>query len=112
MHLIIIKPVLYGDIAARLVGISAVVVAVSGLGAFFIAHAGLAWVRRQLVSVLYRLALSHKLLAVIFQNPDDRDGLLLFGALRDDPCGCCTNAVAKPAAGTYFYNWVLPARIL
>jgi glycosyltransferase involved in cell wall biosynthesis len=84
VHLITIKPVLYGGIAARLAGISAVVVAVSGLGTVFVAHAGLARVRRRLVSVLYRLALNQKRLAVIFQNPDDRGGLLSIGALRDD----------------------------
>ena len=84
VHLITIKPVLYGGIAARLAGISAVAVAVSGLGTVFVAHAGLARVRRRLVSVLYRLALNQKRLAVIFQNPDDRGGLLSIGALRDD----------------------------
>ena len=84
VHLITIKPVLYGGIAARLAGIPVVVAAVSGLGTVFVAHAGLARVRRRLVSMLYRLALNHKRLAVIFQNPDDRDGLLSIGALRDD----------------------------
>jgi glycosyltransferase involved in cell wall biosynthesis len=84
VHLITIKPVLYGGIAARLAGVPAVVTAVSGLGTVFVAHAGLARVRRRLVSMLYRLALNQKQLAVIFQNPDDRDGLLSIGALRDD----------------------------
>ena len=84
VHLITIKPVLYGGIAARLAGIPVVVAAVSGLGTVFVAHTGLARVRLRLVSVLYRLALNHKRLAVIFQNPDDRDGLLSIGALRDD----------------------------
>jgi glycosyltransferase involved in cell wall biosynthesis len=84
MHLITIKPVLYGGIAARLAGISAVVAAVSGLGTVFVAQSAAARVRRMLVSGLYRLAFSQRRLAVIFQNPDDRDGLLAIGALSKD----------------------------
>lgn len=84
VHLITIKPVVYGGIAARLAGIPSVVAAVSGLGTVFVAQSGPARARRWLVSVLYRLAFSHKRLAVIFQNPDDRDGLLAIGALKGD----------------------------
>jgi glycosyltransferase involved in cell wall biosynthesis len=84
VHLITIKPVLYGGIAARLAGISAVVVAVSGLGTVFVAKSAAARIRRVLVSGLYRLALNQRRLAVIFQNPDDRDGLLAIGALEEN----------------------------
>lgn len=82
VHLITIKPVLYGGIAGRLAGVSAVVAAVSGLGTVFLAQSMAARARRVLVSGLYRLAFSQKRLAVIFQNPDDRDGLLAIGALK------------------------------
>lgn len=84
VHLITIKPVLYGGIAARLTGISAVVAAVSGLGTVFVAQSVAAGPRRILVSLLYRVAFRQRRLAVIFQNPDDRDGLLTIGALRED----------------------------
>jgi len=84
VHLITIKPVLYGGIAARLAGVSAVVAAVSGLGTVFVAQSGAARARRALVSWLYRMAFSQRRLAVIFQNPDDRDGLLAIGALEKD----------------------------
>ena len=84
VHLITIKPVLYGGIAARFAGIPAVVAAVSGLGTVFVAQSAAARARRALVSGLYRLAFSQRRLAVIFQNPDDRDGLLEIGALRKD----------------------------
>jgi glycosyltransferase involved in cell wall biosynthesis len=84
VHLITIKPVLYGGIAARLAGISAVVAAVSGLGTVFVAQSAAARARRALVSGLYRLAFSQRRLAVIFQNPDDRDGLLAIGALEKE----------------------------
>lgn len=84
VHLVTIKPVLYGGIAARLAGVSAVVAAVSGLGTVFVVQSVAARARRVLVSGLYRLAFSQRRLAVIFQNPDDRDGLLAIGALEHD----------------------------
>lgn len=76
VHLITIKPVIYGGIAARLSGVKAVVAAVSGLGTVFMEQGVIATGRRSLVSMLYRWAFNHKLLMVIFQNPDDRDALL------------------------------------
>lgn len=84
VHLITIKPVLYGGIAVRLVGGTAVVAAVSGLGTVFVAQSTVARVRRLIVNWLYRLAFSQRHLAVIFQNPDDRDGLMAIGALSKD----------------------------
>ncbi|WP_138439357.1 glycosyltransferase family 4 protein [Marinobacter alexandrii] len=84
VHLITIKPVLYGGLAARLAGGSGVVAAVSGLGTVFVAQSLAARIRRVLVSWLYRLAFSQQRLAVIFQNPDDRDGLLAIGALKKE----------------------------
>lgn len=81
VHLITIKPVLYGGIAARLSGVPAVVAAVSGLGTVFLGQGGLAGARRKVVSLFYQLAFKQRRLAVIFQNPDDRDTLLSMGAL-------------------------------
>lgn len=75
VHLVTIKPVLLGGLVARLAGMPAVVVAVSGLGFVFMAHGVKAVVRRWLVGGLYRLALGHHNLKVIFQNPDDRASL-------------------------------------
>lgn len=81
VHLVTIKPVLYGGIAARLAGVKAVVAAVSGLGTAFIAQSLSANVRKSIVSILYRAALSHKNLIAIFQNPDDRDTLVDLGVV-------------------------------
>ncbi|MBE94420.1 glycosyltransferase family 4 protein [Marinobacter sp.] len=84
VHLITIKPILYGGIAARLAGVPAVIAAVSGLGTVFVAQSMAARARRVLISGLYRLALTQRRLTVVFQNPDDRDGLLAIGALNKD----------------------------
>jgi glycosyltransferase involved in cell wall biosynthesis len=82
VHLVTIKPVLYGGLAARMNGISGVVAAVSGLGTAFVADSAVTKLRRWLVTRLYRFAFTQKRLAVIFQNPDDRDTLLSTGALH------------------------------
>ncbi|MDF5939127.1 glycosyltransferase [Pseudomonas aeruginosa] len=81
LHLVTIKPVIYGGIAARLAPVKGVVAAVSGLGFRFHGQ-GSEGLR---VSCLCRLALSagfgQKKLRVIFQNPDDRDALIGLGAI-------------------------------
>lgn len=81
LHLVTIKPVIYGGIAARLAPVKGVVAAVSGLGFVFLSNGLKAFMLRKAVSSFYRLALGKKNLRVIFQNPDDRDLLVGIGAL-------------------------------
>jgi glycosyltransferase involved in cell wall biosynthesis len=81
LHLVTIKPVLYGGIAARLAPVKGVVAAISGLGFVFLASGFKARLMRGLVSLLYRFALGKEKLLAIFQNPDDRDALIKLGAL-------------------------------
>lgn len=71
VHLITIKPILYGILVGYLFPRMRLVAAVSGLGpAFRGSHSsGLVGL---IVRALYRLAFRHKRLRVIFQNPDDR----------------------------------------
>ena len=83
VHLVTIKPVLLGGIVARLVGVSSVVAAVSGLGFVFTARGARATVRRWLVGALYRLALGHRNVKVIFQNADDLSSLGKVASLPD-----------------------------
>lgn len=71
VHLVTIKPVLLGGLVARLARVPAVVAAVSGLGFVFMARGAKAAVRRWLVGAVYRVALGHHNLKVIFQNADD-----------------------------------------
>ena len=71
VHLVTIKSVLFGGLAARLSGVPAVVSAVSGLGFVFVANGVKAKIRRWLVGTLYCWALGHHNLSVIFQNQDD-----------------------------------------
>ena len=84
IHLVTIKPVLYGGIAAKITGIKRVVAAISGLGFVFTGKGRKNKIRQFLVSFIYKLALSQKHLKVIFQNPNDRDTLTKVAKLRDE----------------------------
>lgn len=83
VHLVTIKPVLLGGIAARLANVPAVVVAISGLGFVFVSRGIKAALRRWLVGRIYGLVLGHRNLRVIFQNADDRDKLVRLSHLPD-----------------------------
>ncbi len=83
-HLVTIKPVLYGGIAARLAGIHGVVAAVSGLGFIFLASGFKAAIISYLVARMYRFALGKQNLKVIFQNSEDCKTLSEIAGLRHD----------------------------
>ncbi|MET0069334.1 MAG: glycosyltransferase family 4 protein [Candidatus Thiodiazotropha sp.] len=76
VHHVTIKPVLYGTLAARLAGVSAVVNAISGLGFVFLARGWFSAMARSAVLTSYRWLFSRKRLWVIVQNRDDYDYLL------------------------------------
>jgi len=71
VHLVTIKPVVLGGIAARLSNIPAVVFAISGLGHAFSPSRIFAKFRRGLIVFLYRLCLRQNKYKVIFQNESD-----------------------------------------
>jgi glycosyltransferase involved in cell wall biosynthesis len=76
VHLVTLKPVLLGGIAARLRGIANVVLAIPGRGTVFSAAGIVATLRRWCALLLYRLAYRRKRNRVIFQNVEDRDYFL------------------------------------
>ena len=71
VHHVTIKPVIYGTLAARWSGVPAVVNAVPGMGFVFTRRGSIAAIGRTLVNLMYRVALSHPNMRVIFQNTDD-----------------------------------------
>lgn len=80
VHLVTIKPVLYGGILARLLRVPGVVAAISGMGYLFTDdHRSLV---RYMVQGLYRFALGHRNSRIIFQNNSDKAALQDLGALR------------------------------
>ncbi|MDR1350401.1 MAG: glycosyltransferase family 4 protein [Zoogloeaceae bacterium] len=84
LHLVTIKPVIYGGVAARLTRVPAVVVAVSGLGIVFSRNGFKENLLRFLIKPLYRAALAHPGLRVIFQNPSDSEIISRLASLRPE----------------------------
>jgi len=85
VHLVTIKPVLYGGIAARLTKVPGVISAISGLGFLFVKRSGLrVRLLRYVALFLYRLAMGHPNQRVIFQNSTDRGVLVGAGGVRED----------------------------
>ena len=76
VHLVTIKPYLYGGIAARMAKVPSVVSAVSGLGFVLMAEGFKAKFLRILLYPLYKFSFSHKNQLVIFQNKDDAEFLV------------------------------------
>jgi glycosyltransferase involved in cell wall biosynthesis len=81
LHLVTIKPVLLGGLAARLTGIQSVVISIPGLGFIFSARGFLALVQRIIITLIYQFILGKKSLKVIFQNTHDRDTLCGFARI-------------------------------
>lgn len=84
VHLVTIKPYLYGGIASRLVGIKCLVSAVSGLGTLFIHNDLKSRFLRLLLHPIYRLAFGHPNQKVIIQNNDDKKLLFNWGVLHSN----------------------------
>lgn len=81
IHLLTIKPLIYGGIAARLAGLPAVVCTVTGLGQIFVDSGCSAALLRHLIVRLYRLATHHPNIRVIVQNRGDMDLLRRVAAV-------------------------------
>lgn len=84
VHLITIKPYLYGGIAARLAGVKAVVSAVAGLGMLFSSTELKYRLLRLGIYPLFKLAFGHKNQIVIFQNEEDRKALVNWRVVGKD----------------------------
>jgi len=118
LHAVTMKPVCYGGTLARLMGVPAVVLAITGLGYLFVTESLAARAMRLIALALYRFALGGRPLRAIFQNPDD---LALFKArdlVADEVVrmirGCGVDMTAFPARPEPTGEIVVmfPARIL
>jgi glycosyltransferase involved in cell wall biosynthesis len=72
LHLVTIKPVLFGGISARFAKVPAVVSAISGLGFIFNGKGFVHFLQRKLTSWLYIFSLGHNNQKIIFQNSEDK----------------------------------------
>ena len=116
VHLITIKPVLYGGLMARLLRVPGMVAGIAGLGYLFTRQRR--GFTQWLVKQLYRVALRHPNSAVMLENAADGEVLQAMGALRPG------QGVVVPGSGVALDEFVatpladgvpvvlLPARML
>ena len=84
LHLVTIKPVIYGGISARFAKTKSIVAAVPGLGSAFRENGFKGQVLNKVVSRLYKTALHNKNIKVIFQNKDDKEIITKFCKLSEE----------------------------
>lgn len=80
VHQVTLKPIIYGSIAAKQLGIKGVVNAVSGLGYTF--TGGRQGMVQKLMLKMMKYGLKRPNLAIIFQNGDDQEILTKLGAIQ------------------------------
>ncbi len=73
VHHFTVKPVMYGSLAAYLEKIPAVVNSITGLGYIYLRTGWQGTALRSVVMPLYRLAIKHQNVRVIFENEDDKE---------------------------------------
>jgi len=79
LHLVTIKPILIGGIAARFSPVGGVLYGISGLGHVFISEGLVSALRRKVVEGVYRFVLGARNIRIIAQNPDDRFAIANMG---------------------------------
>ncbi|MCD1124780.1 glycosyltransferase family 4 protein [Jinshanibacter sp. LJY008] len=82
IHLVTIKPVIYGGLASKLLRIKKVVAAISGLGYVFLAEGLKAKLLRFFLIRIYKLSINGKRITVIFQNNDDKSLFVKLGIIN------------------------------
>lgn len=82
VHLVTIKPYLYGGILSRLNGVPSLVSAISGLGTLFVQKNLKSRFVRLFLYPIYKIAFNHLNQTIIVQNKDDLDTLVKWGVLN------------------------------
>lgn len=118
VHHVALKPVMYGSIAARMMGISGVVNALGGLGYVFSSNALHARILRLIVRPVLKLALGGTNSRLIVQNREDRDRIVDDGLAKAETVSLIRGAGVDPAvyrevvAACETPLAILPARLL
>ena len=99
IHFVTIKPIILGGIACHFFKRKCLVFSVSGLGYIFSSNGIKARARRIITAFLYRLALTHKNIKVIFQNNHDLQTIRRPAKLR--PC----QTIIVPGSGVDLSNY-------
>lgn len=100
VHLVTIKPYLYGGIIARLNKVPSVVSAVSGLGTLFIQNNFRSRFLRTILYQIYKFAFGHHNQKLIFQNQQDANTLIKWGVLDKN------KVILIPGSGVSLNNFI------
>lgn len=84
MEFFTIKPVLYGGIVSRFFSIPKKVFYITGLGYVFIAKGLKGLIARNIVKILYKLAISGKTNSIITENIYDKELINSLNAVNDN----------------------------
>ena len=84
VHLITIKPVIYGGIVSSLLKVKGAVLAVPGLGYSYIATGIRASIFRLFLAILYKMAFKKNNIKVVFQNEEDKKIISKASGLNKD----------------------------
>lgn len=83
LHLVTLKPSVYGGFAAKFAPVKGVVSAIAGLGYVFMSSGTKVTIIRKAVVLLLKFCFSKEQLAVIFQNPDDKNLMIELGVVTE-----------------------------
>ncbi|WP_257293421.1 glycosyltransferase family 4 protein [Endozoicomonas sp. YOMI1] len=100
LHLVTIKPVIYGGLASRYLKNVKKIAAIPGLGYVFIAKGLKAKLFRFLVKILYRLSIRSSFASVIFQNPTDRKLFIKYNLIKKE------QAILIKGSGVFLHNYL------
>jgi glycosyltransferase involved in cell wall biosynthesis len=98
VHHVALKPVIYGSLAARIVGVRGVVNALGGLGYVFSSAGARAKVLRWIVKPALKFVLGDKNARLIVQNSGDRDRILTDGLANAESIHLIRGAGVDPKA--------------
>lgn len=105
VHHITIKPVLYGSLVARVLGVPAVVNTVPGRGVLFGGAGIFATAKRLIVTALYRISVPKRGTKMIFQTSADREDFIARKIVST------SDAVLIRGAGIDFQNFLAPIAV-
>ncbi|MCI2291184.1 glycosyltransferase family 4 protein [Enterobacter sp. I4] len=83
VHMITAKPVAYGGVACKLLGVNRRVASISGLGYAFIDSSLKAKLIKNIILLFYSFSLKNERTQVIFQNENDKQLFIHYGMIRE-----------------------------
>ncbi len=101
IHLVTIKPMVYGGIASKILGIKGVIFSISGLGYVFSSNQWKAKILKRIIKPIYHFIFSIEKAGVVLQNKDDAKFLISSGLLNED------KVVYIPGSGFHAHNVIL-----